>query len=90
MLDIPLRLLSDFNRQVVGEFGIDYTPEEPFSGFWVMSRRSVFVVDGGGTIRYACVTDDPLVAPRCRRGVGDSLLVSRHDQLTTACNYYRL
>jgi glutaredoxin-dependent peroxiredoxin len=63
MLDIPFPLLSDFNRQVVVEFGIAYTPDEPYSGFWGMSRRSVFVVDGGGSIRYAWVTDDPLVAP---------------------------
>ena len=41
MLDIPFPLLSDFNRQVVEEFGIAYTPEQPFSGFWGMSRRSV-------------------------------------------------
>ena len=63
MLDIPFPLLSDFNRQVVYEFGIAYTPDKPFSGFWGMSRRSVFVVDRDGTLRYAWVTDDPLVAP---------------------------
>ena len=28
-----------------------------------MSRRSVFVIDRDGLIRYAWVTDDPLVAP---------------------------
>ena len=28
-----------------------------------MSRRSVFVVDRDGTIRYKWVTDDPLVPP---------------------------
>ena len=63
MLEIPFPLLSDFNRQVVEEFGIEYTPEQPFSGFWGMSRRSAFVVDKGGTIRYAWITDDPLVPP---------------------------
>ena len=62
-LDLPFPLLSDFNREVVGQFGIAYTPEEPFSGFWGMSRRSVFVLDRGGTVRYAWVTDNPLVAP---------------------------
>ena len=62
-LDLPFPLLSDFNRQVVGQFGIAYTPEEPFSGFWGMSRRSVFVLDSGSTVRYAWVTDDPLIPP---------------------------
>jgi peroxiredoxin len=28
-----------------------------------MSRRSVFVVDKEGIVRYAWVTDDPLIAP---------------------------
>lgn len=63
MLELPFPLLSDFNRQVVQQFGIAYTPDEPYSGFWGMSRRSVFVVDREGTVRYAWVTDDPLVAP---------------------------
>ena len=63
MLDIPFPLLSDFNRQVVHDFGIAYTPEQPFSGFWGMSRRSVFVLDREGVVRYTWVTDDPLVAP---------------------------
>jgi peroxiredoxin len=44
-LDLPFPLLSDFNRRVVDQFGIAYTPEQPFGGFWGMSRRSVFVVD---------------------------------------------
>ena len=62
-LDLPFPLLSDFNREVIGQFGIAYTPEEPFSGFWGMSRRSVFVVDREGVVCYAWVMDDPLVAP---------------------------
>jgi peroxiredoxin len=28
-----------------------------------MSRRSVFVLDRDGVVRYVWVTDDPLVAP---------------------------
>ena len=56
-------LLSDFNRQVVDQFGIAYTEAAPYSGFWGMSRRSVFVLDTSGVVQYAWVTDDPLVAP---------------------------
>jgi glutaredoxin-dependent peroxiredoxin len=62
-LNLTFPLLSDFNRQVVQQFGIDYTPEAPFSGFWGMSRRSVFVLDAHGIVRYTWVTDDPLVEP---------------------------
>jgi glutaredoxin-dependent peroxiredoxin len=62
-LEIQFPLVSDFNRQVVRQFGIDYTADEPFSGWWGMSRRSVFVLDRNSTVRYAWITDDPLVAP---------------------------
>lgn len=62
-LELRFPLLSDFNRQVVYQFGIAYTPEQPFSGFWGMSKRSAFVVDREGIVRYAWVTDDPLVPP---------------------------
>jgi glutaredoxin-dependent peroxiredoxin len=62
-LDLPFPLLSDFNREVVQEFGIAYTPEQPFSGFWGMSKRSVFVLDRQSIVRYAWVTEDPLIAP---------------------------
>jgi peroxiredoxin len=55
--------MSDFNRTVIGQFGIAYTPEEPYGGLWGMSRRSVFVLDRRGTVRYAWVTEDPLVEP---------------------------
>ena len=62
-LDLTFPLLSDFNRQVVKQFGIDYTEDAPYSGFWGMSRRSVFVLDNNGVVRYVWVTDDPLVEP---------------------------
>jgi peroxiredoxin len=62
-LDLPFPLLSDFNRQLVHQFGIAYSPEQPFTGFWGMSKRSVFVLDRDGIVRYAWVTDDASVAP---------------------------
>ena len=62
-LGLPFPLLSDFNRHLVHHFGIAYTPEQPFSGFWGMSKRSAFVLDRDGIVRYAWVSEDPLVAP---------------------------
>ena len=62
-LGLPFPLLSDFNRQLVHQFGIAYTPEQPFSGFWGMSKRSAFVLDRDGIVRYAWVSEDLLVAP---------------------------
>jgi peroxiredoxin len=62
-LDVQFPLVSDFNRQVVRQFGIDYTEDEPYTGWYGMSRRSVFVIDRQAIIRYVWITDDPLVAP---------------------------
>lgn len=62
-LQLQFPLVSDFNRQVVRQFGIDYTPDEPIGGWWGMSRRSVFVLDRDGVIRYAWVTDNTQVSP---------------------------
>ena len=60
-LDFPL--LSDFNRQVVRQFGIQYDEQHPFSGMHGMSKRAVFVIAPSGAISYKWVTDDPLIAP---------------------------
>lgn len=62
-LNVQFPLVSDFNREVVRQFGIDYTQDEPYTGWWGMARRSVFVIDPDAIIRYAWITDDPLVAP---------------------------
>jgi peroxiredoxin len=62
-LDIPFPLLSDFNRRVVPEFGIAYTEDNPFRGLYGMSRRAVYVLDKDGVVRWAWVTEDPLVPP---------------------------
>ena len=52
-LEVQFPLVSDFNRQVVRQFGIDYAEDEPFGGWWGMSRRSVFVLDTDGIVRIA-------------------------------------
>ena len=62
-LNLEFPLLSDFLRQVVREFGIAYTEDAPFRGFYGMSRRAVYVIDTEGTIRWMWITDDPLVPP---------------------------
>jgi peroxiredoxin len=64
-LEVQFPLVSDFNRVVVRQFGIDYLPDEPIAngGWYGMSRRSVFVLDRSGIVRYTWITDDPLVAP---------------------------
>ena len=63
-LGLPFPLLSDLNREIVRDYGVMYTRElRHREGFFGISKRAVFVVDGQGTIRYAWVTDDSLQEP---------------------------
>jgi peroxiredoxin len=63
-LELPFLLLSDLNREVVREYGVMYTREQRHrEGFYGVSKRAVFVVDGRGKVRYTWVTDDSLVEP---------------------------
>ena len=63
-LELPFPLLSDLNREVVREYGVMYTRDNPHrEGFYGISKRAVFVVDRDGVVRYAWITDDALVEP---------------------------
>jgi peroxiredoxin len=55
-------LLSDFNRTTLKAYGIVH---EGFSGLngYSASKRSVFVLDKDGIVRYAWISDNPGVEP---------------------------
>ena len=53
-------LLSDFNREAVDAYGVAY---QDFFGLRGVAKRSVFVVDREGIVRYAWVTEDADVLP---------------------------
>lgn len=59
-LNFPI--LSDFNRQVVKTYGVYH---EDFSGMkgYVAAKRSVFVLDSNGVVRYKWVSENPAVEP---------------------------
>ena len=57
---ISLTLLSDFNKEVSAAYGAQY---EDLLGFKGVAKRSAFVVDGDGVVRYASISDDPKVLP---------------------------
>ncbi len=60
MLNFPL--LCDYNREVVDLYGVAM-PD--FAGLreYTAAKRSVFVVDKGGVVRYRWISDDPGVEP---------------------------
>jgi peroxiredoxin len=54
--------LSDFNRQVVNQYGIAFPNMAGMEGY-VSSRRAVFVLDKDGVVRYKWVSETPGVEP---------------------------
>jgi peroxiredoxin len=57
---INIPLLSDFNREVSAAYGAQY---EELLGLKGVAKRSAFVIDKGGVVRYASVSDDAKVLP---------------------------
>jgi peroxiredoxin len=55
-------LLSDFNRRAVKAFGIE-DPNFGGGNLPGVAKRSVFVLDRDGVVRYKWVSDNPAVEP---------------------------
>ena len=59
-LGVPFPLLSDWGRETCAAYGVRYDVWKEHDG---LAKRSLFVIDGSGTIRYRWVTDDALETP---------------------------
>lgn len=57
---LNFKLLSDFNKEVSARYGVLYESLGDFKG---VAKRSVFVLDPQGTVRYAWVSEDPRKRP---------------------------
>lgn len=57
---IEIPLLSDFNKEVSAAYGAQY---DELIGLKGVAKRSAFVIDKGGIVRYASVSDDAKVLP---------------------------
>jgi len=60
MHHIQYPLLSDWNKKASRAFGVLYDKLGDLEG---VSKRSVFVLDRNGVVRYKWVTEDPKVPP---------------------------
>lgn len=58
--DITIPLLSDFNKEVSAAYGAQY---DDLLGLNGVAKRSAFVIDKSGVVRFASVSDDPKVVP---------------------------
>jgi peroxiredoxin len=59
-LGVDFPLLSDWDREVCADYGVRY---DVWKGHRGLAKRSVFVIDQAGTVRYRWVTEDSLVLP---------------------------
>ena len=59
-LGVPFPLLSDWGRDTCAAYGVRYDVWKEHDG---LAKRSLFVIDGSGVIRYRWVTDDALEEP---------------------------
>src|SRR3954470_3585617 len=57
-------LLSDFNKQVIRDYGVF---NEDMIGLKGIAKRAVFLVDGDGVVRYREVLQDARLEPDYRR-----------------------
>jgi glutaredoxin-dependent peroxiredoxin len=59
---LPFPVLSDYNREVVKRYGLELTDFAGLKGYTV-AKRSIFILDIDGVIRYVWVSNDPTVEP---------------------------
>ena len=60
--NLQFPILSDFTRTTIQAYGIVHDGFAGLTGY-IASKRSVFVLDKNGVVRYAWVSDNPGVEP---------------------------
>lgn len=56
-------ILSDYDRKVIGAYGIELNDFAGLAGY-VAAKRSVFITDKDGIVRYEWISDDPAIEPK--------------------------
>jgi glutaredoxin-dependent peroxiredoxin len=59
---LPFPVLSDYNREVIERYGLEAPDFAGLKGYTV-AKRSIFILDAEGTVRYVWVSEDPKVEP---------------------------
>jgi len=60
LLTFPL--LCDYNREVIKLYGIELKDFAGLKGY-TAAKRSVFIIDKTGTVRYVWISDNPSIEP---------------------------
>jgi peroxiredoxin len=59
---LPFPILSDYKREVVKTYGLELPDFAGLRGYTV-AKRSIFIVDKNGAVRYVWITENPAVEP---------------------------
>jgi len=59
---LPYPILSDYNREVMHQYGLELHDFAGLKGYTV-SKRSIFILDAEGVIRYMWISDNPAGEP---------------------------
>jgi peroxiredoxin len=55
-------ILSDYNREVIKKYNLELPDFAGLKGY-TSAKRSIFVLDKNGIVRYTWITEDPSVEP---------------------------
>jgi peroxiredoxin len=59
---LPFPVLSDYNREAIRAYGLESFNFAGLRGYTV-AKRSIFILDQNGVVRYVWVSEDPSVEP---------------------------
>ena len=59
---LPYSILSDYKREVIRKYGLEL-PNFAGLGGYTVAKRSIFILDKDGIVRYVWVSDNPAVEP---------------------------
>ena len=59
---LPFPILSDYKREVIKTYGLELPNFAGLNGYMV-AKRSIFILDESGIVRYVWVSDNPAVEP---------------------------
>ena len=60
---LPFPILSDYKREVIKTYGLELPDFAGLDGYTV-AKRSIFILDQKGIVRYVWVSDNPAVEPK--------------------------
>ncbi len=64
--NLPFPILSDYTREVIKTYNLEFPDFAGLKGYTV-AKRSIFMLDRQGIIRYIWITENPSVEPNYSR-----------------------